>query len=607
MVESRRSSHQPPFGDKPLARSAGLAEFVVCGLAAGGGAGATKGNAECGAGAPAGQEPIRICKTDTSNSGFCKRLRAIDLNEGHCVPADLDARHEALGQEQDARSHRRRRRLAGQAGAMLWNNSIQEEPKMPRQILVMLALASAIAIAPASATTLSGTVTYADQTIGSTFPEMSYGQAGAIATGSNQWTYGTVDSVSGTYEIPGLTEGQWFVRVIFGTEDFGTRVQPEGGEVTGFDYIDIETDPESELDLGALYAYRITQPFAGVWPGTIASCPYGPALLAEFTFAWAPVPLAVRYDVWVDRWSCDGRLESILTETNGTSIQILQGTVAGEEYVVFEVIGYSAGGHEITVPPYLDYENGRSNGAYVHQGEAGRSANPSTSVFVSQVARLPGVPPSFWTSDVVLTNTGSSPVVATLTFTPRDANGLTNYLTETVTIPTGSCRVLSDVVGSVFGTTGAGSLEVSPHTLLVTSRISTPGSEGGTYGQGFPAGEVGYAASQTGPITKLGAGGLARGAFRSNLVLTEVWGENANVLVTVLDRDGVVLGTRAIGLQPFGTTQLNDVVGQVGGPATLEEGQVTVEVTSGSGRVISALSLVDAVSQDPTTLELEPR
>jgi hypothetical protein len=86
-----------------------------------------------------------------------------------------------------------------------------------------------------------------------------------------------------------------------------------------------------------------------------------------------------------------------------------------------------------------------------------------------------------------------------------------------------------------------------------------------------------------------------------------VWGESANVLVTVLDRDGAVLGTKAIGLQPFGTTQLNDVVGQVGGLATLAEGQVTVEVTSGGGRVISALSLVDAVSQDPTTLELEPR
>ena len=269
--------------------------------------------------------------------------------------------------------------------------------------------------------------------------------------------------------------------------------------------------------------------------------------------------------------------------------------------MVIQVIGYTAGGHEITVAPYIEYENGTSNGAYVQQEEEneGRPVHPSFSVFVSQVANLPGVPPSFWTSDVVLTNTGTSSIVATLIFTPRDANGLVNYLTETVTVPAGSCRVLTDVVGTVFGTTGAGSLEVWPHTLRVTSRISTPGSEGGTYGQGFPAGAIGYAVSQAGPITKLGTGGLARGAFRSNLVLTEVWGESANVLVTVLDRDGVVLGTMALGLQPFGTTQLNDVVGQVGGPATLTEGQVAIEVTSGEGRVISALSLVHRSAVDP--------
>ena len=155
---------------------------------------------------------------------------------------------------------------------------------MPRQILVMLALVSAIAIAPVSATTLSGTVTYVDQTDRRCLSRRCRtARPPRLPPGGNVWTYGTVDSVSGTYEIPGLTEGQWFVRIIFGTEDFGTRVQPKGGEVTGFDYIDIGTEPEAELDLGALYAYRITQPYAGVWPGLIGSCPYGPAQPAEFT------------------------------------------------------------------------------------------------------------------------------------------------------------------------------------------------------------------------------------------------------------------------------------------------------------------------------------
>jgi len=34
---------------------------------------------------------------------------------------------------------------------------------------------------------------------------------------------------------------------------------------------------------------------------------------------------------------------------------------------------------------------------------------------------------------------------------------------------------------------------------------------------------------------------------------------------------------------------------------------VTVTVTSGGGRVVAVLSLVDQMTQDPTTLVLEPR
>jgi hypothetical protein len=483
---------------------------------------------------------------------------------------------------------------------------------MPRQIpsLVVCALTVALAASPALATTLSGTVTYDDLPIATTFPEMSHVSAAAYDTATNEWSFfGTVDPAAGTYEIAGLTEGLWYVRVLFGTQDFGTRVLVESGEIVGEDYITIGTDPEATLDLEGRFAYRITQPFDGLWPGSLAVCPYGPELPMEFTFAWEPVPRAVRYEAAVGRWACGASLESAIIDTEETSVQIFQGAVAGEEYLLLSVRAYSAGGRQIAARPNLDYEDGSADGAFVHQegGDEGRTVHPSSSVFVSQVANLPGVAPSFWTSDVVLTNPLSSSVTATLTFTPRNANGLTNYLSETVTIPAGSCRVLTDVVGTIFDTTGAGSLEVSPATLGVASRISTPGESGGTYGQGFPAGSSATAASFAGPVKKLGTGGLVRGAFRSNLVLTEIWGESATVQVTVLDRDGAVLGITSVSLPPFGTTQINDLVGQVGGPSTLTEGQVTVAVTSGMGQVISALSLVDQVSQDPTTLVLEPR
>jgi hypothetical protein len=103
---------------------------------------------------------------------------------------------------------------------------------------------------------------------------------------------------------------------------------------------------------------------------------------------------------------------------------------------------------------------------------------------------------------------------------------------------------------------------------------------------------------------RLGTGGVSKGAFRANLALTEVWGETVDVNVSLLDRNGTLIGQKAISLLPFGNTQINDVVGKLGGPASIDEAQVEVEVTSGGGRVGAVLSLTDNGSQDPLTVPL---
>ena len=64
---------------------------------------------------------------------------------------------------------------------------------------------------------------------------------------------------------------------------------------------------------------------------------------------------------------------------------------------------------------------------------------------------------------------------------------------------------------------------------------------------------------------------------------------------------------RQRGRLPFGNTQINDVVGRFGGPSTLAEGQVTVTVHSGNGRIGAVLSVVDNTSQDPTGFPLVSR
>jgi len=481
---------------------------------------------------------------------------------------------------------------------------------MHRAVVVVVVSILTLGAGGLSAATLTGSFAYDGQPVSSVFPDYDQAQIAVLNQDTSEWTFGTVDLASGTYVATDLVAGNYFVRLLIGPEAFDGRVLLMAEEVTGWGSIVIGSEPEATLDFSLRYGYRITEPFSDDWPGSIVSCPYGPEAPTEFTFSWDPVPRAVSYTARMERWSCDGQLGVDAIETTATSVQFTQGTVPGEEYVSLNVVALSADGLVIAARPNLQYEAGTSEGAYVRMGGgggSGRQPHPTASVFVPQVARLPGVAPSFWTSDVVLTNTSDTVATARLTYTARGDNGLDDYLEEAVTVPAGGCRVLADVVGETFGAQGAGWLEVSPASFGVTSRISTPGPAGGSYGQGFPALTLDDAVARTGTVTSIATGGVVRGAFRSNLVLTEVWGESATVRVWVFDREGAVLGQRDESLEPFGTAQLNDVVGKVGGPATLEEGQVAVEVVAGDGRVVSVLSLVDQQTGDPTTLVLTPQ
>lgn len=477
---------------------------------------------------------------------------------------------------------------------------------MLRRMTPLFLFVTAAITIPAMATDLSGTVTYAGGPIAQTFPSFSYGRAAAINTTTREWAYGTVDAATGTYQISGLEDGPWYLRVLFGSENFADRVQVQPGELIASATFDVAGEPTVMLDLEARYGYQFTQPYSGVWPGEISTCPAGAPLPAEVTFAWDPVPLADTYQLRLVHLDCDGPVEIDHVDSTGTSAQVVQGTVQGEAYIAVTLMAYGPAGGQLAANTLLVYDNGATESALIHLMEGSRTAHPPSSTFIPQVARLPGVGSSFWTSDVVLSNPTSAAIVATLTFTPRGADGLDDYMRGTVELPGGGCRVVEDVVGSVFGTTGAGSLEISPAAVRASSRISTPGASGGSYGQGFPATSIDHAASLAGPVTTLGVGGVARGTFRANLAITEVWGETARVEVTVLDRDGATVGSVARNLPPFGNLQLNDVVGLVGGPPVLAEGRVTVEVVDGPGRVVSALSLVDQVTGDPTTLVLEP-
>jgi len=353
----------------------------------------------------------------------------------------------------------------------------------------------------------------------------------------------------------------------------------------------------------------MTQPLddAAPWSGSCYVCPTGMAVAKTFTLAWEPVPLATAYTVTVTRSSCTS-LIGVETQTlTARTVQITQQATADEASMQVDVDGY-VGATQLTVQPFVGYTDCQwQTHAFRAQSQANRQVHPANSRFLPQIAHLAGNPPTFWKTDLYLTNPTSSGIDAKLRFTPRNADGTTTFNEVPVTVAAHASRVFTDVLDTLFHTSGAGSLEVEPATVEVACRNYTPGAGPGLYGQGYMPISTDQLAWLGGPAQRLGTGGVAKGSFRSNLAIAEVWGETVTVRVVLLDRDGTQVGETTVTLPPFGNTQVNDAVGKLGGPSSMAEAQLVVEVTSGGGRVGAVLSIVDNGSQDPSTLPLVRR
>jgi len=473
-------------------------------------------------------------------------------------------------------------------------------------VFVVFVVAMASLGAPVWATTVGGSLTYGDLPLASTFSTM---QSGIIQVRSIDG--GTTTNYSlpfgDSYEIPvDLTPGEYRFWVMF---------TPRSGQ-TGFSYrsgdlfrsvglVQVPDQTSFTLDVEMLFCPRVMQPLDSLqtWPGSgCYDCPFGAPQPVEFTLAWEPVPLATRYEVQIYRKSCAGSFVQDLISTTGLSAEITQLQGAGEEYIDVSVLAYDDADNSLSVPPLVVFSDECGRYAFAFNAvDQGRGVHTAGQI-IPQVARVQGVGSSFWTTDLTLTNPTSVDVTTTMYYTPRDADGLVDYLEAEVTVPSGACRSWPDVVGSLLGTSGAGALEVRSTALVVASRTFTPASGGGAYGQGLMPIEPGQVLAAVGKKA-LGGGVMKAPGARSNLALNEVWGEQATAVVTLMDRDGTVLGTRQVALAPYSNHQVNDLAASLGGLSALAEGQVEVRFKSGTGRVAATLFLVDA-SDDPATVPL---
>jgi len=103
--------------------------------------------------------------------------------------------------------------------------------------------------------------------------------------------------------------------------------------------------------------------------------------------------------------------------------------------------------------------------------------------YVPAVAHVEGKFDAFWTTDVWVYQQGATVIHLWL-----NAPGQDNTDGESVVVPLDESAVfLPDVVASIFGTEGSGSLHyLADGPVTVTSRTWTPGVEGGSYGLSLP-------------------------------------------------------------------------------------------------------------------------
>jgi hypothetical protein len=219
--------------------------------------------------------------------------------------------------------------------------------------------------------------------------------------------------------------------------------------------------------------------------------------------------------------------------------------------------------------------------------------------YVPAVAHADGKFDAFWTTDVWIYQQGATVIHLWLN-PPGQDNTNGDSVVVTLDEPV---VFLPDVVASVFGTEGSGSLHyLADGPVTVSSRTWTPGQEGGSYGLSIPGRPITSAS-----IPGTGQAGAQRvvvnknSDFRANYGLVNVSAVPASVLVEIFTADGEPAPGNntsfTVNLEPFGMTQINDILRRVTGGD--QDGLIIrASVTSVAGAILSYLTDVNNTTND---------
>jgi hypothetical protein len=230
-------------------------------------------------------------------------------------------------------------------------------------------------------------------------------------------------------------------------------------------------------------------------------------------------------------------------------------------------------------------------------------AEPQMTWILPSSAHAPGAGGAFYTTDLTLTNTGTTSTTAVVQFLGHDADG-TFGPKQSVSVPAENSVLLPDVLGRTFGQTSAyGALRITAgiSALAVSSQTSTPAPGGGTFGQSVP----GF------PVSSLIQQGSSRtlaslredASFRTNLILANAGPIPITVHGDLYSSSGVLLASGDWTVPPLGMKQVGHVVNDLMGPsATLSSGLLVLSTATGLGSFAAYASVVDNITEDPRTI-----
>ncbi len=139
----------------------------------------------------------------------------------------------------------------------------------------------------------------------------------------------------------------------------------------------------------------------------------------------------------------------------------------------------------------------------------------------------------------------------------------------------------------------------------MTSGVDAPSQTGGTFGFQMPVVLRGSGAKAGTPYEI--AGLTATSQIRTNLILTETSGIDAGkVKVTLYDKNGKKLDSTERTVLRYGMTQINGVIGQLGGGGAEEAASLEIESLSGGGSVFGVVTVVDKLNDDAVTYIAKP-